>query len=605
MSIDIEGKTTTDAMYDLAQGPKPADVVPSPPPIEQIQYPRRPGWMVAGIRGSANDPLVGFDDWTILVGNSYETMTDGNIQAFVTLQGIYPRNRFLDCPPPVIRGITATGSGGTIPAGNWFVSVAPYQGTKAGPPSNTLAIASPSTGKLTISQIEWPQPPSGSWDGYIFMIGDSEQSMCQTQVPTGSLPSSLDITVARRFSGALQPNIKRVRGKVKGCPWPGVVRGEITNVTSATIVVGGFSGGGDAFSGRTLSVISPNLAGPWNFTCSAYDQSTGTFTVTVNPSAAGIIAGQMLVVLAIPSSVTSTSYSDAAFNFSTDELVGYTARVLYGKGRGQSRKISANTATVITIEPPWDIQPDATSVIVIEESDWGFSADSDEIESMSPLTLTVQVPTANFRDTVLLVGGFGVDRFDSESPESASPMRLLFVKGEPFQVTVDAGTYTATENDRTILVDATTDQDIDLAGAASTRGNRIVVKRIAGSGVITLNGDIDGGSSLVVDDSVILESDGAEYRSLVAASGGGGSGAFVPHTVNVTADVTISYAVAAANTILLLIVKMDATGEWVVDLDTGEFGEQAVFDNAANAVNPSMWYSDGTKWWRLTEIWQH
>lgn len=604
MSIDIKGTTTTDSMYDATAGPKPADVVPALPPIEQIQYPRRPGWMVAGIRGSANDALIGFDDWTILAGSSHEISSDGIVQSFVTLTGIYPRNRFLDCPPPIIRALTATGSGGTIPAGNWFVSVAPYQGTKAGPPSNTLAIASTSIGKLTIGDIEWPEPPSGSWDGYIFMIGDSEQSMCQTQVPA-SLPSSLDITVARRFSGALQPNIARVRGKVKGCPWPGVVRGEITDVTTTTITVGAFAGGGDSFSGRTLAVISPNLAGPWNFICSSYDEPTGKFTVTANPLAAGIIPGQMLVVLAIPTSVTSTSYSDAAFNFSTGELVGYTARVLYGTGRGQIRKISANTTTVVTVEPPWSQNPDSTSVIVIEEPDWGYSADSDEIECMSPISLSVLVPIGNFRDSVLLVGGFGLDRFGMESPEAATPMRILYVKGEPFQVTVDAGTYIATANDRTLLVDATIDQDIDLAAAGATRGNRIVVKRIAGSGVITLNGSIDGGASFVVDDSVILESDGSQYRSLVAAAGAGGSGVLIPHTVNVTADVTISYAVAVADTVLLLIVKFDAVGGWVATLDTGDFADSPVFENTANKENTSLWRSDGIKWKMFTALWQH
>ncbi len=87
--------------------------------------------------------------------------------------------------------------------------------------------------------------------------------------------------------------------------------------------------------------------------------------------------------------------------------------------------------------------------------------------------------------------------------------------------------------------------------------------------------------------------------------GGGGTGSIVFHSYTATADATVSYAVAAAETILVLVVKMDATGGWAVDLDTGDFGEQAVFDSAANAVNPSMWYSDGTKWRRLTEIWQH
>ena len=36
-SIDVQGRTTTDSMYDLVAGPKPADVEPAPVP-EEIMY---------------------------------------------------------------------------------------------------------------------------------------------------------------------------------------------------------------------------------------------------------------------------------------------------------------------------------------------------------------------------------------------------------------------------------------------------------------------------------------------------------------------------------------------------------------------------------------
>lgn len=313
----------------------------------------------------------------------------------------------------------------------------------------------------------------------------------------------------------------------------------------------------------------------------------------------------MLVVLTTPSSVSSTSYSDTAYNFSTDELIGYVARILYGTGRGQSRTITANTTTAITVEPSWTTNPDSTSVIVIEEPGWGYSADSVDIENMSGLSMEIAVPTDNLRGAVLLVAGFGVDRFSNESPESATPMRLLYIKGQPFQVEVDSGTYTATANDRTLLVDATTDQDIDLAPPALTKGNRIVVKRTAGSGVITLNGSIDGGASLAVDDSILLESDGVEYRSIISGGGGGGAGVLDVHSVTVTADSTISHAVGAANTVLLLVVKFDATGGWVATLDSGDFADAPVFENTADKENASLWRSDGSKWKMLTSLWQH
>jgi hypothetical protein len=38
-SIDIQGRTTTDSMYNLVIGPKPADVVPEPVPEEILMTP--------------------------------------------------------------------------------------------------------------------------------------------------------------------------------------------------------------------------------------------------------------------------------------------------------------------------------------------------------------------------------------------------------------------------------------------------------------------------------------------------------------------------------------------------------------------------------------
>ena len=40
-SIDIQGRTTTDSMYDLVAGPKPADVVATPVPDENLAAVRR------------------------------------------------------------------------------------------------------------------------------------------------------------------------------------------------------------------------------------------------------------------------------------------------------------------------------------------------------------------------------------------------------------------------------------------------------------------------------------------------------------------------------------------------------------------------------------
>jgi hypothetical protein len=57
-----------------------------------------------------------------------------------------------------------------------------------------------------------------------------------------------------------------------------------------------------------------------------------------------------------------------------DQYRGATVRILRGKGAGQERLIAANTATEATIEPAWDVEPDAGSTFVVAESSWHFGA---------------------------------------------------------------------------------------------------------------------------------------------------------------------------------------------------------------------------------------
>jgi hypothetical protein len=66
-SIDIQGRTTTDSMYDLVTGPKPADVVPEPPPAEPGQdyaAPPEPVFGVAPYPGVLVFAGIGFQDLT-------------------------------------------------------------------------------------------------------------------------------------------------------------------------------------------------------------------------------------------------------------------------------------------------------------------------------------------------------------------------------------------------------------------------------------------------------------------------------------------------------------------------------------------------------------
>jgi len=68
---------------------------------------------------------------------------------------------------------------------------------------------------------------------------------------------------------------------------------------------------------------------------------------------------------AIASASLSTVTYPSSQSWKTDSLKGKACYVLYGKGKGQYRIIVSNTDRVLTLERPWDVVPDSTSVVGI------------------------------------------------------------------------------------------------------------------------------------------------------------------------------------------------------------------------------------------------
>ncbi len=76
---------------------------------------------------------------------------------------------------------------------------------------------------------------------------------------------------------------------------------------------------------------------------------------------------------------TVTVHSPVTVGNGTLEMVvnryrGMTARITRGTGAGQERTISANTAAVLTVAPPWTIEPAADSFFAVAEAGWRFAA---------------------------------------------------------------------------------------------------------------------------------------------------------------------------------------------------------------------------------------
>ncbi len=112
--------------------------------------------------------------------------------------------------------------------------------------------------------------------------------------------------------------------------------------------------------------------------------------------------------------------------------VGNVLRVIAGTGRGQTRKITANTATQLS----WDLPLllDETSVWIVEAPTWEYTGDSTAISNADSLrAVTLNIPTDNLINQPLVIAGFTVDAGGRESPDGDCPIREDWIFGKEGQ----------------------------------------------------------------------------------------------------------------------------------------------------------------------------
>jgi len=65
---------------------------------------------------------------------------------------------------------------------------------------------------------------------------------------------------------------------------------------------------------------------------------------------------------------TSTTLNDTTQSFTVNQFVNYLVEITGGFGTGQVRTITGNTATQLTVSPPWTTIPDSTSTYLIRKA---------------------------------------------------------------------------------------------------------------------------------------------------------------------------------------------------------------------------------------------
>ncbi len=106
---------------------------------------------------------------------------------------------------------------------------------------------------------------------------------------------------------------------------------------------------------------------------------------------------------------SSNSVGSTLLAMTTDALVGHVVRIVRGKGAGQERAVTSNTATTAVVEPDWETEPDVSSVFVISENTWHFGGRA----RTSPARF--EVP--NRRDQVVQITGRSANAHNVESLE--------------------------------------------------------------------------------------------------------------------------------------------------------------------------------------------
>lgn len=88
----------------------------------------------------------------------------------------------------------------------------------------------------------------------------------------------------------------------------------------------------------------------------------------------------------VPTSASGSTISDTTKNWAVDRLIGATIEIISGMGMHQYRKITANTAKMITVSETWDVQPDNTSVYSLKGWDSAYEIAGTGLQFVSDVT---------------------------------------------------------------------------------------------------------------------------------------------------------------------------------------------------------------------------
>lgn len=118
---------------------------------------------------------------------------------------------------------------------------------------------------------------------------------------------------------------------------------------------------------------------------------------------------------------SATTIGNSTLGMLPNDFKGALVRLTRGTGATQERPIIANSATTLTIAPPWTVEPDTTSFFVVANSTWNFGG----LGATSP----VEIEVPNQTGATVEVSGRAANVLDEESAPELNPLTRWQIGG--------------------------------------------------------------------------------------------------------------------------------------------------------------------------------
>jgi hypothetical protein len=215
---------------------------------------------------------------------------------------------------------------------------------------------------------------------------------------------------------------------------------QIGSVGISSITIAGANWTTNEWVGRIVSIIgdaSDGSAQIRDYTVSS--NTADTFTVDGTPQADGVEPGDVLILRTKATSFSATTIGDAKWQnasypsgMTPNEERGLLVRIIGGTGKGQVRRVVSNSATFHTVDQPWDVTPDASSVYIVQEPGYSYAAESAPIDNDAPDNLmALTLPVDNLLGQTLLVEVQTIDKFGVASASENNQWREVHLPGDP------------------------------------------------------------------------------------------------------------------------------------------------------------------------------